>query len=116
MKSARPSAWGGATARGRASGWRRGRARGERRLRVLVEVGGEEEPGRGGQGERRAVFLRRWRRLPTKEEEGGEGGWSKLGVGVGASRSGSPRTVGERPLLLEVVGSGTGPVLPLPPP
>lgn len=45
---------------------------------------------------------------PTELEEGGEGGWGTQGVGVGASRSGSPRTVGERRLLLQVVGSGAG--------
>lgn len=44
-----------------------------------------------------------------EEEEGGEGGWSKLGVGVGPSCRGSPHTVGERRPLLEVVGLGAGP-------
>lgn len=51
---------------------------------------------------------------PTEQEQGGEGGWSKLGVGVGASRRGSSTTVGEW-LLLEVVGSGAGLVPPVPP-
>lgn len=50
----------------------------------------------------------------TEEEEGGEGGWNWLGVGTGASRRGSPLTVGERRLLLEVEGSGAGLEPPLP--
>ena len=79
--------------------------------------GGKEEPGRGGgggAGRSESRVPKAVAASPTEQEQGGEGGWSKLGVGVGASRCSSATTVGEW-LLLEVVGSGAGLVPPVPP-
>ena len=96
-------------------------AAGARPWRVAAAVasleGGTEEPGRGGgggAGRSESRVPKAVAASPTEQEQGGEGGWSKLGVGVGASRCSSATTVGEW-LLLEVVGSGAGLVPPVPP-
>lgn len=42
----------------------------------------KEEPGRGGQGERRALFLRRWRRLQRKRRRAGKEDGASWGLGL----------------------------------
>lgn len=96
--------WGGAAVRARASGWRRGRARGERRLRLLVGGGGV---GRTGKGAGRTESSVPEAAAASRTEEGGEGGWGKLGVGAGAS----PRLAskwGKRRCSLSCAGSPAG--------
>lgn len=45
-------------------------------------VGGEGGTGKGGQGERRALFLRRWRRLQRKRRRAGKEDGASWGLGL----------------------------------